>query len=183
MDRSTTDVKQDLENLLSATFDAKVCFYNSIETLRDALLKTAEVRRLRNDLHKGVITEAAVRNFVAKGIEQWTPGYQSNYNFAFAALAVVLEQCSEHYAEEYLLDLARIKHAEMSPANRIARHCAKLRLSFINSLLFKSFDCDQNLDDGEYTDEGHGFLYSQHLDSEFSPERSFQTTDHSYAIA
>ena len=48
---------------------------------------------------------------------------------ALAALAVVLERRTTEFAEEFLLDLAKLKLAEMPLCIRVARECVKHRMT------------------------------------------------------
>ncbi len=89
--------------------------------LRRALRRSLFVKELRESLMTGEVTEHGMRIFVSRLMREFRPGVQFSHEPALAAVAVVLEKRGTAFSEEYLLDLARLKHiAEFDLAPRVA---------------------------------------------------------------
>ena len=95
--------------------------------LRQALQRIPDVLRVSWAVRRGQVTEQMVRDFAAAMTADYQPGKLLPGDLALATLAVALEPCGHHFAEEYLCDLARLKLAEMPHAIRVAQECLKAR--------------------------------------------------------
>jgi hypothetical protein len=89
------------------------------------LLRSQEVRDIRAALQQGAITEETIHEFVSSLMKAFQVGRRFEHETALAALAVALERRSTDFAEEFLLDLARLKLAEMPICIRVARECIR----------------------------------------------------------
>lgn len=105
-----------------------------------ALRRSPFVKELRESLATGEVTERGVRLFVARLMREFRPGVQFFHEPALAALAVALENRSTAFAEEYLLDLARLKHiAEMELAPRVAAASIKRWMKVSKKVVTKRY--------------------------------------------
>jgi hypothetical protein len=95
--------------------------------MRIALQRSPTVREIAKGIRRGEISEQAVRTFVNSLASEFQVGKPLPGDFAFAALAVALEQIPADYAEEFLCDLARLRLAEMTTSIRVARESLKYR--------------------------------------------------------
>jgi hypothetical protein len=98
--------------------------------LRHVLQRAPHVRRIGAALRYGQITEQDIRVFVAQLLREFKPGELFRHDIALAALAVAMEHCGDRFAEEYLIDLARVERPEFRAAYRVARECLKARYAF-----------------------------------------------------
>lgn len=98
--------------------------------LRHVLQRTTQVRRIGAALRYGQIKERDIRDFVAYLLREFKPEELFRHDIALAALAVTMEHWGDRFAEEYLIDLARVERPEFRAAYRVARECLKARYSF-----------------------------------------------------
>jgi hypothetical protein len=98
--------------------------------LRHVIQRSSQVRRIGEALRYGQITEQDIRRFVAQMLREFKPGELFRHDIALAALAVAMEHWGDGFAEEYLIDLARIERPEFRAAYRVARECLKARYRF-----------------------------------------------------
>ncbi len=116
-----------LERLNSESFVLSAACISTPEGLRHFLLRSPEVRDLRKALYQGTIAEETIRKFVSSLMRDFRAGYHFEHEFALAGLAVVLERRPTDFAEEFLLDLAKLKLAEMPLCIRVARESVRRR--------------------------------------------------------
>ena len=81
-------------------------------------------------LRYGQITGKDVHEFVDHLLSEFRPGELFRYDITLAALAVAMEHWSNSFAEDYLIDLARIQRPEFRASFRIARESLKARYAF-----------------------------------------------------
>ena len=117
-----------LQNLLTEAFRVKLGLGSSPRLMRLGLQRMDEVKQIRKDLQSGLISEASIERFSNDLMEQFQRGIQFPYEHVFAAIAVALETRATKFAEDYLLDLARlVKISEMDIGPRVAGECLKER--------------------------------------------------------
>jgi len=98
--------------------------------LRRALQSSSHVRALESALRYGQVTDAEVQQFVSKLLMDLRPGEVFRHDITLAALAVAMEHWHHPFAEDYLLDLARVQRSEFRCSFRVARECLKARYAF-----------------------------------------------------
>lgn len=116
--------------LTTDEFNDRVGFILPPAPFRRVLQQTPEVRRLEVALRFGQVTATMVRAFTDQLLSAFRSGEAFPHDVALAAIAVALEHWNDAFAEEYLIDLARINRPEFRIATRIARECLKARFSF-----------------------------------------------------
>ena len=114
-----------LYRLTQDEFETSIGFLRTPESVRSALLKSPDVLGVAMALRNGEITEDMIRDFIALVTSEYSRNQRLPHDLALAALAVVLELRPTRFAEEYLLDLGRLKLAEMSVSTNVARVCLK----------------------------------------------------------
>jgi hypothetical protein len=117
------------ERLTSDEFAISAGSISTPEALRRFLLRSKEVREIRESLRQGAITEETVREFVSSLMRAFHVGQRFVHEMALAALAVALERRPTDFAEEFLHDLSRLKLAELCLCLRVARVCIQERSS------------------------------------------------------
>lgn len=123
-----------LECLKSDEFAISAEAIATPEALRRHLLRSQEVRDIREALRQGAITETSIRTFVSSLMREFIAGKHFPHEMALAALAVALERRPTDFAEEFLLNLAKLKLAEMPMCIRVARICVKQRTSLTRTI-------------------------------------------------
>jgi hypothetical protein len=116
-----------LKQFSSEKFEDQVAFAGTIQFQRELILGTTEFDMARAALLFGFIDEQSIRDFVADLMKDFRRGERFPHEIALAAIAVLLEVVSIPFSEEYLIDLARLKLAEISRAARMARESLKHR--------------------------------------------------------
>jgi hypothetical protein len=116
-----------LDQLKSEDFNHSIGFLHTPATVRRKLQKCSYVRRMAAALRFGSVTEMMVREFVSAIMEGYSRGRRLPNDLALAALAVMMEIRTTDFAEEYLIDLARLRLPEMSTSIHVARECLKYR--------------------------------------------------------
>lgn len=119
-----------LNRLVSDEFTDSVGFVLPPGPLRRMLQLSADVRSLAAALRFGQVTKEDVREFVERLLRDFRPGELFRHDVALAAVAVALEHWSSSFAEDYLLDLARVERPEFRASFRVARECLKARAAF-----------------------------------------------------
>jgi hypothetical protein len=119
-----------LRALTTVEFDDRVGVVLPPAPLRRVLQRTVEVRRIETALRYGELTQQDIRGFVAQLLREFKPGELFVHDIALAALAVAMEHWSDRFAEEYLIDLARVERPEFRAAYRVARQSLKARYAF-----------------------------------------------------
>ncbi len=117
------------ERLTSDEFALSTASISTPEALRRLLLRSQIVHDIRESLRQGSITEDSIREFVSSLMKGFHVGARFEHEMALAALAVALERRPTDFAEEFLLDLAKLKLAEMPLCIRVARECLKHRMT------------------------------------------------------
>jgi hypothetical protein len=128
-----------LERLTSDDFILSTACVATSEALRHFLTRSEEVRDIRKAIEQGAITEEFIRVFVARLMEAFHAGERFEHEMAITALAVALERRPTDFAEEFLMDLAKLKLAEMPLCIRVARECVKQRAT-VTQNKGKAFD-------------------------------------------
>jgi hypothetical protein len=118
-----------LENLRTDEFAARYSLLSSPRAVHRALQRSKAVEHVRLALCRGEITEDAIRDFTAELLRRLDYGRRHPHEFALAALAVALESRSTPFAEELVMDLARLELAEIPMAIRVARESCNERLN------------------------------------------------------
>jgi hypothetical protein len=118
-----------LDELFSDSFAASAGGFSVPGVLRRFLLRTSAVRGIREAIRQGVVDEGMIREFAERLLASFRVGVRFEHEVALAALAVVLERRATDFAEEFLLDLAKLRLAEMPLCIRVARECLKNRAS------------------------------------------------------
>lgn len=114
-----------LEQLLSEEFVQSLGTHSTAESLRRCLFRSRTVRELKDALSAGKITEPRIRSFVRRILKDFRQGESFPYEYALAAIAVMLETRHSPLAEEYLIDLARTRVTELAMCRRVAGLCAQ----------------------------------------------------------
>lgn len=118
-----------LENLKTDAFTLKFSFISNPIAVHRALQRSVDVENIRLALGSGEITEATLRAFCASVLSELEPGKRLPQELAIAAIAVALETRATSFAEEYVLDLARLDLAELPIAIRVARQACRERMT------------------------------------------------------
>jgi hypothetical protein len=113
--------------LSSDDFQTVFGLISSAEGLYGALRRSPQVAEVRAFLTTGRLDDDQLRSFVAELLEAWSPNHLFPHDIALAALAVVLESRFTGFADEYLLDLARLRSPQIPKATRIAQLCLAAR--------------------------------------------------------
>ena len=97
---------------------------SSAEGLKRHLQQSEYVKNVGKALTSGETSEERIRQFVSALMQSFKPGEQFLYDPALAALAVVMQNRYTPFADEYLLDLARIgRIVEFPFSPRVAQLC------------------------------------------------------------
>ena len=118
-----------LDELTSDSFVLPLLLLSTPGALRRQLLRSNEVRKVHEAIRQGAITEETLREFVSSLLVTFHVGERFEHELTLAALAVLLENRPTKFAEEFLLDLAKLKLAEMPLCIRVARECLKQRIT------------------------------------------------------
>ena len=118
-----------LERLKTDDFQDEIGFLLPPVPLRRVLQHSFDVHRLQVALRFGEVKEREFRDFVREVMADFRVGESFRYQLTLAALAVAVERCDDSFAEEYLLDLARLVRPELSTSFRVARECLRVRYS------------------------------------------------------
>lgn len=97
---------------------------------RRVLQRSQYVRGLATSLQYGQIEESEIRSFVSELLARYKQGELFEFDVALAAVAVAMEHWTDSFADEFLIDLARIGRSEFRASFRVARECLKARYSF-----------------------------------------------------
>jgi hypothetical protein len=116
-----------LQDLVSDEFGVDAGFLGTPAGLHDYLRRSRQVSAIREALRQGALTEDSIRRFVASLMDDLHRGTRFPHELAISALAVSLESRQTDFAEDFLLDLARLETVEMSLSIRVARECLKHR--------------------------------------------------------
>jgi hypothetical protein len=95
--------------------------------LRKALQRSTDVRRIVSAMRYREISEDEFRAFVSELLRDFRPDEAFPHDLALAALAAAVEHSVAPIADEYLIDLARLKAPELISSVRVARECLKAR--------------------------------------------------------
>lgn len=117
-----------LESLKTDNFALRFSFISNPSAVHRALQRSEDVENLRLALRNGEITEETLRAFSGNVLRELEHGKRLHHELALAAIAVALEIRPTPFAEEYVLDLARLELAELPIAIRVARKACQERL-------------------------------------------------------
>lgn len=115
-----------LENIASDEFAESLGTHSTAASLRRSLLRSRQVRELRESLVRGSIAEEEIRRFVAQLLKSFKPGEAFAHELSLAAIAVAIESRNSKFSEDYLIDLARTKVVELATCRRVAALCAQV---------------------------------------------------------
>lgn len=118
-----------LRRLTSDDFVASLACVATPGGLRRALSRREEVLLVRRAIAQGEVTESSIRRFVSDLLCDFKRDERFPHEVALAAIAVAVEKRVTDFVEEFMLDLARLKLAELPLAIRVARECLKFRAS------------------------------------------------------
>ena len=102
-----------LDELVTEEFLLALGADSSAVGLRRAVLNSPVVRKLQRALKIGEVTEEAIREFVGDLLTSFRHRGQFLHEPALAAIAVILETRDSPFVAEYLIDLARLRIAEL----------------------------------------------------------------------
>lgn len=119
-----------LQRLTTDEFADSIGFVLPPAPLRRVLQHSPVVQQVSTALRYGQITGEDVRNFVGQLLLEFRQGELFRHDIVLAALAVAMDHWRNSFAEEYLIDLARIQRPEFRASTRIARECLKARYAF-----------------------------------------------------
>jgi len=118
----------------------------SDDALYELLSQAKQVRALRAGLGTGELLEKEVREFTYRLLRDFRSGVLFEHDIALAALAVALSRdWNTPFAEEYIIDLAKLKNPEMRRSIAIARLAAR-RLYKSTDTLSRSFGSADNIE-------------------------------------
>jgi hypothetical protein len=113
-----------LRQLLEPDFAVSLGVTTSPHAIRRALAGSPIVRDVRQAVRGGIITEADLREFVDEISAGFQKGVRFPYEAAIAALAFVLETRKTEFADEFLIDLARLRRfSEFQFAPQVGALC------------------------------------------------------------
>lgn len=116
-----------LETLKSDDFALRFAFISNARAVHRALQRNKHVQNIKDALRRGEITERAIQRFSTELIRELRHGELFPHELALAAIAVALEMRATSFAEEFVLDLARLEIAELPTAIRVARESAQIQ--------------------------------------------------------
>lgn len=111
-----------LLQLISLDFEASVVT-SSASGLRALLRKSSQLDRLRVDHTSGAVTDDNIRQFVDGLLNEFATSESFPHQVALAAFAVLFENRHSPLAEDYLIDLSRVRTARLRMAASVARIC------------------------------------------------------------
>lgn len=117
-------IAKTLSELTSNEFLLSLGVLTSPRSAYRCLKRSESVRNVRDAITHGHVSESAIRDFVQKLSSQFETGVQFFHEPALAALAIAMESRSTKFADDLLLDIARLKsRAEFSLAPQVAGIC------------------------------------------------------------
>ena len=113
-----------LNDLTSIDFYVSLGSVSSAHALRRCLRRTNQVEQLELALRRNVVTEENIRAFVAELMRHFKRGKQFPHEIALAVVAVCLEARYTDFADEFLLELAKLDaYAEFALSPKVAKIC------------------------------------------------------------
>ena len=113
-----------LADLTSDAFLVSLGVISSAEGLKRHLQQSEYVKAVARALSSGEVSEQRIRQFVSELMRSFKPGDQFFYDPVLAALAVVMQNRYTPFADEYLLDLARVgRIVEFPFSSKVAQLC------------------------------------------------------------
>jgi hypothetical protein len=152
MDRQNINASADLAALKADAFEARLIGTSSPAAMRALIRRTNELNALAEDYRMGILSESTIRNFVDELLQTFTCGQRFSYTSALAALAVLMETIPLDFAEEFLLDLARLNRPEFAMANRVAKLCLMHRVTRTRTIT-KAFEMSDAYSNSDQEDE------------------------------
>lgn len=115
-----------LRGLSSSDLDGRASIAGTHEALYAILTRSREVLDLRRALGTGEVVEEELRDFANRLLLDFRPGVGFEHDTALAALAVALSRdWNTPFAEEYVIDLAKLRNPEFRRSIAVARLAAK----------------------------------------------------------
>jgi hypothetical protein len=113
-----------LEALASEDFLVSLGAISSAEGLKRHLRQSEYVTAVGKALSSGEVSEERIRQFVSELMRSFKPGEEFFYDPVLAALAVSMQSRFTPFADEYLLDLARVgRIVEFPFSPRVTQLC------------------------------------------------------------
>lgn len=112
-----------LNNLLTDQFVASLGFYSTPKGLYRALAGNEFVDDLILSIQTGQVTTDSIRSFVTEITRTFHRGEKFANENILAAICVALEELPNDFAEEFLIDLARVNVIEFPLAPKVAVIC------------------------------------------------------------
>ncbi len=115
-----------LNRLLSSELASIEFISGTDESLFDALAESGAVIALRDALGTGEISESEIREFTDALLKDFRPGELFEHDLVLAALAVTLSKnWNTPFAEEFVIDLAKLRNIELRRSAGVARIAAQ----------------------------------------------------------
>ena len=130
-----------LLQLVSLDFEASVVT-SSASGLRALLRRSFQLRELRADHRSGAVTDDNIRQFVDSLFSEFATFESFPHQVALATFAVLFEVRHSPLAEDYLIDLSRVRTARLRMASSVARICLRNRslLPNVEARTFEQLD-------------------------------------------
>lgn len=112
--------------LIADDFIASVGVISSARGVRRHLYKSRFVGCVRSAIEGGIVSEDDIDAFVNDLMDEFSRGVRFPHELALAALSVILETRKTKFAEDFLLDLARLNITEMTFSPQVARESLRL---------------------------------------------------------
>lgn len=127
-----------IRNLESSQIAQLTEIIGTPEGLRKALRKHDYVIAIRRAINEGAITPEYITKYVSDLFSGFKKGLLFPHEHVLSAFAVALETSPLEIAEDYLLDLSKLRIMEMPISPRVARICLLNRFERINPLTCKT---------------------------------------------
>lgn len=115
-----------LNRLLSSELASIEFIAGTDESLFAALAETRAVVALRDALGTGEISESEIREFTNTLLKDFRPGELFEHDLVLAALATTLSKhWNTPFAEEFIIDLAKLNSPEFRRSTAVARIAAE----------------------------------------------------------
>ncbi len=114
-----------LQGLLSSDLDVQASLAGSSAALYGMLASSPSVRELRRALNSGEVLENEIREFTNVLLSSFCAGVLFEHDVVLAAIAVALCRWNTEFAEEFIIDLARLQNPEFRRSITVARIAAE----------------------------------------------------------
>ncbi len=152
-----------LETLKTDEFAVRFSYISNPRAIHRALQRSEEVETLQLALRNGEITEEAIRGFSTALLRDLEYGQRFPNELAIAAIAVALESRPTSFAEEFVMDLARLELPELPIAIRVARGACQelLQLPGNKTKVFRIAEEEELTADWQWAPEARQVVVSQ----------------------